>query len=200
MSRSRGARSLTTRPPMRMSPPVISSRPATIRSAVVFPQPEGPTRTTNSPSAISRLKSRTAGVAPKTLVTWTSSMAATALAPHRACREPEGDAALDEEEERDDRQRRQRGSRHERTPLGAPQARERGEPDHQGLLLGAVEEHVGDDELVPGLDEGEDRGGDEAGADEREEDPHERAEARRPVDHRRLLELARHPEHEAAQG
>ena len=38
------------------------SRPATIRSAVVFPQPEGPTRTMNSPSRTSRERSVTAGV------------------------------------------------------------------------------------------------------------------------------------------
>ena len=30
----------------------ISSSPATMRSAVVFPQPDGPTSTTNSPSAM----------------------------------------------------------------------------------------------------------------------------------------------------
>ena len=29
----------------------MSSSPATMRSAVVFPQPEGPTRTMNSPSS-----------------------------------------------------------------------------------------------------------------------------------------------------
>ena len=45
------------RPPIRISPSVISSSPATIRSAVVLPQPDGPTRTMNSPSAISRLRS-----------------------------------------------------------------------------------------------------------------------------------------------
>ena len=40
-------------PPIRISPRV-SSRPATIRSAVVLPHPDGPTRTMNSPSATSR--------------------------------------------------------------------------------------------------------------------------------------------------
>jgi hypothetical protein len=46
--RARGGRSLTTLPPMLMVPPVISSRPAIMRSVVDFPHPEGPTRTTNS--------------------------------------------------------------------------------------------------------------------------------------------------------
>ncbi len=53
MSRSLGSRSLTTRSPMTISPEVICSSPATIRSSVDLPQPEGPTMTTNSPSATS---------------------------------------------------------------------------------------------------------------------------------------------------
>ncbi len=53
MSRSLGSRSFTTRSPMRISPEVIVSRPATMRSSVDLPQPDGPTITTNSPSATS---------------------------------------------------------------------------------------------------------------------------------------------------
>src|SRR4051812_2190709 len=60
MSRSRGASSFTRSPPMISSPSLISSRPATIRSAVDFPQPDGPTRIMNSPSLISRFMSLTA--------------------------------------------------------------------------------------------------------------------------------------------
>src|SRR4029079_1315359 len=62
MSRSGGSRSLTPRPPMRISPLVIPSSPATMRSAVVFPQPEGPTKIMNSPSSTTRLMSSTATV------------------------------------------------------------------------------------------------------------------------------------------
>jgi hypothetical protein len=62
MSRSFGGIPLTTRSPMRRVPLEMSSRPATIRSAVVLPHPDGPTRTMNSPSAMSRLSSRTASV------------------------------------------------------------------------------------------------------------------------------------------
>ncbi len=57
MSRSLGGRSLTTRSPIEMVPPVISSSPAIDRSAVDFPHPDGPTNTMNSPSVISRLRS-----------------------------------------------------------------------------------------------------------------------------------------------
>src|SRR5205823_167026 len=50
MSRLRGARSVTSSLPIEMRPPLTSSRPAIIRSRVDLPQPDGPTRTTNSPS------------------------------------------------------------------------------------------------------------------------------------------------------
>src|SRR5215212_210408 len=59
MSRSFGETSLTSRSPMRISPEV-ASRPATIRSAVVLPHPDGPTSTRNSLSRISRLTLLTA--------------------------------------------------------------------------------------------------------------------------------------------
>src|SRR5205823_238211 len=60
--RSIGARSFTTLPSMLISPEVMSSRPATMRSVVVLPQPDGPTSTTNSWSRISRFTSLTAWV------------------------------------------------------------------------------------------------------------------------------------------
>jgi hypothetical protein len=53
-------RPVTTRPAMRTSPAVTAPSPATIRSTVYFPQPEGSTSTTSSPGSTSRLTSRTA--------------------------------------------------------------------------------------------------------------------------------------------
>ena len=53
MSRSFGGTLLTTRSPMRISPPVMFSSPAIMRSSVDLPQPDGPTSTTNSPSSMS---------------------------------------------------------------------------------------------------------------------------------------------------
>src|SRR5438552_11947196 len=64
MSRSRGGRCTTDLPPMRMSPAVTSSRPAIIRSVVVFPHPLGPTRMTNSWSRTVRSTPATARVSP----------------------------------------------------------------------------------------------------------------------------------------
>src|SRR6476661_8889094 len=52
MSRSLGWTLLTTRSPIEIVPEVMFSNPASIRSRVDLPQPEGPTRTTNSPSSI----------------------------------------------------------------------------------------------------------------------------------------------------
>ncbi len=52
MLRSLGSTSFTTRPPIAISPSVTVSSPATMRSNVDFPHPEGPTITMNSPSAM----------------------------------------------------------------------------------------------------------------------------------------------------
>src|ERR1019366_8353946 len=60
MSRSLGSMSLTSVSPMKISPDVIGSRPAIIRSAVVLPHPEEPTSTANSRSWISSDRSSTA--------------------------------------------------------------------------------------------------------------------------------------------
>src|SRR5437773_1623247 len=50
MSRSLGGSRFTISPPILNVPAVIGSRPAIIRSAVGFPQPDGPPKTTISPA------------------------------------------------------------------------------------------------------------------------------------------------------
>ena len=70
MSRERGGSSVTSPPPIEIVPAVTSSRPAIIRSSVDLPQPDGPTRTRNSPLPIVSETSSTATTPPeKTLVT-----------------------------------------------------------------------------------------------------------------------------------
>src|SRR3954447_25081887 len=69
MRRLPGGMSVTSRSPMRMRPASIRSSPARPRSSVVFPQPEGPSRTMNSPSATVRLTSFVAMTLPNVLVT-----------------------------------------------------------------------------------------------------------------------------------
>src|SRR5690242_18472649 len=54
MPRFDGGTSFTTSPSIFNSPPVISSSPAIERSKVDFPQPDGPTKTMNSPDLMSR--------------------------------------------------------------------------------------------------------------------------------------------------
>src|ERR671936_1345395 len=79
MSRSFGATSFTTRSPIRTWPAVISSRPATIRSEVVFPHPDGPTSTISAPSSTDRFRSETATVpSSNTFVTPSSTISAMA--------------------------------------------------------------------------------------------------------------------------
>ena len=53
MPRLTGGRSLTRAPSITMSPEVVCSSPAIMRSSVDLPQPDGPTKTTNSPSRTS---------------------------------------------------------------------------------------------------------------------------------------------------
>ena len=64
-SRSDGASVVTSRPPMATRPALVPSRPAMMRRSVDLPQPEGPTKTANSPSATSRDTSDSAAWAPK---------------------------------------------------------------------------------------------------------------------------------------
>src|SRR5215212_8182809 len=71
MLRSFDGTRLTTRSSILIWPAVISSSPARQRSAVVFPQPDGPTRTRNSLSLINRSRSLTATTSSAyAFVTW----------------------------------------------------------------------------------------------------------------------------------
>src|SRR5882762_10186840 len=70
---------LTSRPPITISPESASSRPATARRMVLFPHPEGPRRTRNSPSAIRNETSLTASTLPKRLTRCLITMSAIPL-------------------------------------------------------------------------------------------------------------------------
>src|SRR5690242_13321980 len=65
MSRSAARFEVTSSPPSRMRPDVGSSSPAIMRSVVVLPQPEGPSRQKNVPSAMVKVEPRTATNEPK---------------------------------------------------------------------------------------------------------------------------------------
>src|SRR5438067_13903351 len=70
---------VTSSPSSSILPDDGSSRPAIIRSVVVLPQPEGPSRTKNSPSAMVNDDARTAVKSPKRFCRSSSRISATAL-------------------------------------------------------------------------------------------------------------------------
>src|SRR5262247_1954404 len=90
-----GGSSLTTVSPISTWPELIDSRPATMRRVVVLPQPEGPTRTTNSLSRISRFTSFTACTPSNILFKLWSRTRAIASSLHGAGKT--GDIMLDKE-------------------------------------------------------------------------------------------------------
>src|SRR5918999_2879892 len=103
MLRSFGSTSFTTFPSTRISPPEISSIPAIMLRSVDLPQPDGPTRMKNSPSAMVKSASFTATVpSAKRLVTLWSAISAIASALYRPGGEPGDDAALEDEHHDDD--------------------------------------------------------------------------------------------------
>src|SRR5260221_7193525 len=57
--------SLTTRPPITIEPVSLRSSPATMRKVVVLPQPDGPSRVTNSPCSTERSMPSTAFTSAK---------------------------------------------------------------------------------------------------------------------------------------
>src|SRR5215469_17038813 len=112
MSRSMGGRLFTTVSPIKTSPEVIDSSPATIRKVVVLPQPEGPTRTTNSLSRISRLTSFTACTPSNILFTLRSRTWAIASSLHGTSET--GDVMFHEEGvDQRDRDRAEKCARHQ---------------------------------------------------------------------------------------
>ena len=67
MSRCEARLKLTSSSPRKICPEVGSSSPAIMRSVVVLPQPEGPSRQKNSPSRTVKLESFTAVKSAKAL-------------------------------------------------------------------------------------------------------------------------------------
>src|SRR5215208_2695909 len=111
-----------------------------------------------------------------------------------AAREP----ALDEGEEDEARSRREQRRRRERAePDDALDADELREPERQRRQLGRLEDDEREEELVPRRDEREKRRHDDAGREQRSDDPDDDLKACRPVDRRRLLDVARDRTHVA---
>src|SRR5215472_11216060 len=120
MSRSIGGRLLTILSSIRIRPEVIDSSPATMRNVVVLPQPDGPTRTTNSLSRTSRLTSLTTWVSSNFLFRFRMTTCAMPPPPRPSSLHgagQAGDVVLDEE--RIDQRHRDRAEQrpgHQRAP------------------------------------------------------------------------------------
>src|SRR5215475_5150516 len=138
MSRSLGGRSLTTAPPIRIVPALTSSSPAIIRSKVDFPQPDGPTSTMNSPSAMARSMPCRTLTAPKDLLTPVMSIDAMAIpsALHRAGGEPPHEIFLDQDEEQEGGDERDHPRRHHLAEIHRELADEGEEADGKRALVG----------------------------------------------------------------
>jgi hypothetical protein len=76
MSRAFAGTRVTSLPSITIEPAVPVSSPAISRSSVDFPQPDGPTSTTNSPSPIDKSISATAATGPNRFVKPVMSMVA----------------------------------------------------------------------------------------------------------------------------
>src|ERR1700761_9444733 len=107
-----GGGSTTFLPSIRMLPPVTSSSPAISRSSVGVPQPDGPTKTTKEPSAISRSAPLMMLTGPKDFLT-PCSVIWPIVSPPPLLHGAEGQAAdqlpLTEPSENKDRRDRERG-------------------------------------------------------------------------------------------
>src|SRR3954447_23148169 len=168
MSRSFGARSLTTSPPIFRSPSEMSSSPAIIRSAVDFPHPDGPTRIMNSASRIARFMCLTAskpsGYRLTTSSNSISAMSVRLLSALDRTRGQAGDDALLEEQDEQDQRDRDHHRRSGDAAVGdlvlGRAGEERDRRRHGAGLRGGRQRHR-EQELVPRPDEREDAGGGE---------------------------------------
>src|SRR5690606_5741107 len=138
---------------MRIVPAETSSSPAISRRSVDFPQPEGPTNTTNSPSSISRSRGGITSTSANRLATFSSVMRPMRRSLfHRA----EGQAAdklllAEPAHDQDRRDRHGRGGAElgVEKPLGARIAGDEG-GERRGLRRRQVQRPEG---LVPGEDD-----------------------------------------------
>src|SRR5438045_4404052 len=146
---------------MRTAPPSMRSRPARQRSRVVLPHPDGPRRTMNSPSRMSRSTSLRATVFPKVLRTDSKATLAISSAPGSPQVEEVPAHEEDEEERRDDEEEAAGESEVERRDV------ERAEHLGRKGRVADGQDRRGE-HLVPRGDEGKDGSGRESRQGERQ--------------------------------
>src|SRR5687767_6442726 len=116
MPRFDGASAFTIVPSKVISPEVMSSSPAIRRSSVDLPQPDGPTKTMNSPEKTSRSTPLITSTRPKDFLMFLSSICAMELALYAAGGEAGNDLALEDEDEDDERYGDDHRRRHDVAP------------------------------------------------------------------------------------
>src|SRR5215470_6320781 len=145
------AASNTTRPPISMRPTSGVSRPATHLSVVVLPQPEGPSRLTNSPPAAMKLTSSMTSLSPKRLLSPSTRMLMPMPFLRSSCRAEH--VARDQCHDRDDDEGRDDGKGAGIAPVGVLE--ERPDRDRHHRRLGGVEQNGGCDLAEVGDEEQE---------------------------------------------
>src|SRR6266404_3877036 len=187
-----------------LSPKARFSSPAIRRNKVDFPHPDGPTKTTNSPWAMSRSTSRIVFTSPNDFETFFSTTSATEAPPlslHRPGGKAGDDATLEDEHQQDERHGHDDGRRHDAPPRKLETRGAADERDRHRDRPALVREREGDreQELVPRADEREQPGGGERGPEQRHEYAGDDGERFRPVHQRGLLQLLRQLAHEGGQ-
>src|SRR5437660_5023364 len=197
MSRALGGSWSTRRSSRWISPLDTLSRPASMRSSVDFPHPEGPSRTRNSRSGTCSVTLPTAVLFPNVLLTRSSLIDAIAIAQSfvsaldaAGCHAGHH-VALDEQVENDGRQRVHQADRHHCVHGRAQLAYESREADRGGAQSLIADQRLREDVFVPAVEEGDDRAGGERWRDERKDDADDDVETRATIDTRRCFDVDR---------
>src|SRR5215831_2565090 len=122
---------------------------------------------------------------------WVIAASLSPLPLDRAQREPLHDPPLEDQVDHHRRQRAQERRRHHGPPEEDVLDDEQGQPGGDGPDLDAVDEHVGVQELVPGLGEREEGDDGERRQRHGQDDAKQGAQPRAPVDQHRFLQLDR---------
>src|SRR6266545_1022273 len=195
MSRCCGGSSVTSRSPILIVPPVTASSPAIILSTVDLPLPDGPTRTISSPSATSRLRSR-AATKPFAYTLSTCSSEMRAIRFLRSSLDSSGgqtlhDSPLEQQYHRGDRSRCNNCGCENLAPGHLVLPAEKRDRYRHRLPLGSQRKRESKQELVPAVDERENRGCRQARHSQRQQYLREALPSRCTVDVRCLLEISR---------
>src|SRR3990170_1336965 len=194
MSRWLGCNQVTSRWLSRILPPVTVSRPEIMRRVVVLPQPEGPSKTMNSPSWTVKSIGLTACSSANFFSTFWSSMVAISLSSVLFADCAEGDAAqqvvAQGKGDDHDRDQEPQAAGGDGRPLDATDAEHGGDAGRGSARLLAGQ-HEGEGVLVPGEDQAEDGGGGDASHRLWQDDLEESLHAGVTVHQRGLFVLAR---------